>query len=96
MALWIILVKWPAPVGPTLPHPLPGAGANVSSLLYHRYSVGYGQTLHSGTRIDVDFFMKDNGEKLVLSDATIHKVDGKARYNWKEKDGYWVRVPVEN
>ena len=49
-----------------------------------------------GHTVDVDFFMKDNGEKLVLSDATIHKVDGKARYNSKEKDGYWVRVPVEN
>ena len=49
-----------------------------------------------GHTVDVDFFMKDDGEKLVLSDATIHKVDGKARYNWKEKDGYWVRVPVEN
>ena len=48
-----------------------------------------------GHTVDVDFFMKDNGEKLVLSDATIHKVDGKARYNWKEKDGYWVRVPVK-
>ncbi len=45
--------------------------------------------------VDVDFFMKDDGQKLVLSDATLHKVDGKARYNWKEKDGYWVRVPVE-
>ena len=44
--------------------------------------------------VDVDFFMKDDGEKLVLTDATLHKVDGKARYNWKEKDGYWVRVPV--
>ena len=45
--------------------------------------------------VDVDFFMTDNGEKLVLSDASLHKVDGKARYNWKEKDGYWVKVPVE-
>jgi len=45
--------------------------------------------------VDVDFFMKDDGEKLVLSDATLHKVDGKARYNWKEKDGYWTRVPVD-
>ena len=45
--------------------------------------------------VDVDFFMKDDGQKLVLSDATLHKVDGKARYNWKEKDGYWVRVPAE-
>ncbi|HYS54889.1 MAG TPA: hypothetical protein VER58_14120 [Thermoanaerobaculia bacterium] len=45
--------------------------------------------------VDVDFFMKDDGEKLVLSDASLHKVDGKARYNWQEKDGYWVKVPAK-
>lgn len=45
--------------------------------------------------VDVDFFMKDDGHKLVLSDATLHKVDGQPRYNWQEKDGYWVRVPVK-
>ena len=48
-----------------------------------------------GQTVDVDFFMKDNGEKLVMTEATIHKVDGTPRYNWKEKDGYWERVPVE-
>lgn len=45
--------------------------------------------------VDVDFFMKDDGEKLVMTDATLHKVDGKPRYNWKEKNGYWERVPVQ-
>ena len=45
--------------------------------------------------VDVDFFMKDNGEKLVMSDVALHKVDGKPRYNWKEKDGYWVKVPAK-
>ncbi|HKS22896.1 MAG TPA: hypothetical protein VJZ76_08885 [Thermoanaerobaculia bacterium] len=45
--------------------------------------------------VDVDFFMKDDGEKLVMTDATLHKVDGKPRYNWKEKKGYWERVPVQ-
>lgn len=45
--------------------------------------------------VDVDFFMKDDGEKLVMTDATLHKVDGKPRYNWKEKDGYWVKEPVK-
>jgi hypothetical protein len=48
-----------------------------------------------GHTVDVDFFMKDDGEKLAMTDATIHKVDGKARYGWKEKDGYWVRVPAD-
>ncbi len=47
-----------------------------------------------GHVVDVDFFMKDDGEKLAMADATIHKVDGKARYDWKEKGGYWVRVPA--
>lgn len=48
-----------------------------------------------GHVVDVDFFMKDAGKKLVMRDATIHKVDGKPRYNWQEKDRYWVRVPAE-
>jgi hypothetical protein len=39
--------------------------------------------------------MKDDSEKLVLSDTSLHKVDSKARYNRTEKDGYWVRVPAE-
>ncbi len=47
-----------------------------------------------GHTVDVDFFMKDNGTKLVMTDATIHKVDGKPRYNWKEKGDFWSRVPV--
>lgn len=45
--------------------------------------------------VDVDFFMHDDGDKLVMTDATLHKVDGQPRYNWQEKDGYWVRVPVQ-
>ena len=47
-----------------------------------------------GRTVDVDFFMRDDGEKLVMTEATIHKVDGKPRYNWKEKDGYWVKEKV--
>ena len=45
--------------------------------------------------VDVDFFMKDDNGKLVMTDATLHKVDGKPRYNWKETNGYWERVPVQ-
>jgi hypothetical protein len=48
-----------------------------------------------GHTVDVDFFMKDKGGKLVMSDATVHKVDGKPRYNWEEKDGFWKKVPVK-
>jgi outer membrane protein len=31
-----------------------GTGATAFKQLYHRYAVGFGQTLHTGTRIDVD------------------------------------------
>ncbi len=27
-----------------------------------------------------------------MTDTTVHKVDGKARYNYEEKNGVWVRV----
>ena len=48
----------------------------------------------NGKVIDVDFFLKSNGDKLEMTDTTIHKIEGKPRYNWKEEDGYWKRVPV--
>src|SRR5436190_7973037 len=37
-----------------------GAGATSLQQLYHRYSIGYGQTLHTGTRIDIDMLVNRN------------------------------------
>ena len=34
-----------------------GAGATAFRQLFHRYSVGYGQTFRTGTRVDIDMFM---------------------------------------
>ncbi len=48
-----------------------------------------------GHTVDVDFFMKDKKGKLVMTDATVHKVDGQPRYNWEEKDGFWKKVPIK-
>ena len=48
-----------------------------------------------GTIVDVDFYMKDKDGKLVLSDTTIHKVNGKPRFNYEKKNGYWERVAVK-
>lgn len=45
-----------------------------------------------GTLVDVDFFLKKDGDGLTVTDTTVHKVSGKARYNYEEKDGVWVRV----
>jgi hypothetical protein len=42
--------------------------------------------------VDVDFFLKKDGDKLAVTDTTVHKVNGNARYNYEEKNGVWVRV----
>jgi len=46
-----------------------------------------------GTMIDVDFFLKNQDGKLVVTDTSVHKINGKARYNYEEKNGVWMRVP---
>jgi hypothetical protein len=45
-----------------------------------------------GTMVDVDFFLKKEDDKLVVTDTSVHKIDGKARYNYEERNGVWVRV----
>ncbi len=45
-----------------------------------------------GTQVDVDFFLKKDGKNLVVTDTTVHKINGEARYMYEEKNGFWVRV----
>ncbi len=47
-----------------------------------------------GKRYDLDFWIEGDGEKLTVSDLTIHKVDGVPRYLWVNFDGYWKRISV--
>ncbi len=50
----------------------------------------------SGEKVDVDFFMKgDSADALAMQELMIHKVNGKARYQWREEDGFWKRVDAE-
>jgi len=44
-----------------------------------------------GRMYDLDFFMKNVGGDLTVTDIMIHKEDGKARYEWYEEDGVWKR-----
>lgn len=48
-----------------------------------------------GTAVDVDFYLKGKPDKLKVTDTTVHKVNGQARFNYQQKDDHWVRVPVE-
>ncbi len=45
-----------------------------------------------GTMVDVDFFLKGDHGKLVVTDTSVHKINGEPRYMYEEKDGFWARV----
>ena len=38
---------------------------------------------------------KDKENLTPSSEMTIHKQAGKARYNWKLKDGVWIKEAVK-
>lgn len=49
-----------------------------------------------GVKYDLDFFMKGpDAAHLAFSDVAIHKREGVERYRWRERDGMWVKEPVE-
>ena len=66
----------------------------LQSLADGRYFACVDLKAADGTMVDVDFFLKPQGEDLVVTDTTVHKINGKARYGYEEKNGVWVRVPV--
>lgn len=44
-----------------------------------------------GKVFDLDFFMEEKDERLVVTEVMIHKEDGKARYSWYQEEGVWKR-----
>jgi hypothetical protein len=46
-----------------------------------------------GKKYDMDIFMEGKDvDHLRATDVSIHKVEGKARYGWKEEKGIWKKV----
>jgi hypothetical protein len=51
----------------------------------------------SGDVYDVDFFLDGDPGSMVVSETTLHKLNGKPFYTWKQrKDKTWYRMPVQN
>jgi len=48
-----------------------------------------------GTAVDVDFYLQSKEGKLVITDTTVHKVNGKARFQYQQKGDRWERVQAE-
>jgi hypothetical protein len=47
-----------------------------------------------GKSYDIDFFLTGPPDGMKVTDTTVHKIDGKPLYDWKEKDGKWQKVPA--
>jgi hypothetical protein len=47
-----------------------------------------------GKTYDIDFFLTGQPGKMKVTDTSVHKIDGKPLYNWKEENGKWQKVPV--
>ncbi len=51
----------------------------------------------SGDVYDVDFFLEGQPGEIDVTETTVHKLNGKPFYAWKQKkDKTWDRVPVKN
>jgi hypothetical protein len=47
-----------------------------------------------GKTYDIDFFLTGQPGKMKVTETSVHKVDGKPLYNWKEENGKWQKVPT--
>lgn len=51
----------------------------------------------SGDVYDVDFFLDGDPGSMNVTETTVHKINGKPFYTWKQrKDKTWYRMPVQN
>ncbi len=47
-----------------------------------------------GKIYDIDFLMAVQPGKLTVTQTSVHKINGKPLYNWKEDKGVWKKVPL--
>jgi len=45
-----------------------------------------------GNTYDIDFFMSGKPGEMKVTETSVHKVNGKPLYNWKEEGGVWKKV----
>lgn len=48
-----------------------------------------------GQVFDLDFFMQNIDDELVVTEVLVHKQDGDARYTWYEEKGLWKTKQVD-
>jgi len=65
----------------------------LSSLGDGKYFACVDMKATDGTTYDIDFFMTGKPGDMKVTETSVHKVNGKPLYNWKEEGGVWKKVP---
>jgi len=47
-----------------------------------------------GKTYDIDFFLTGQPGQMKVTETSVHKIDGKPLYNWKEENGTWHKMPA--
>jgi len=47
-----------------------------------------------GKTYDIDFFLTGQPGTMKVTETSVHKIDGKPLYDWKEENGTWRKVPA--
>ena len=66
----------------------------LSSLGGNKYFACVDMKAADGKIYDIDFFMAGQPGSMKVTETSVHKINGKALYNWKEQKGVWKRVRV--
>lgn len=64
----------------------------VSSLGNGNYFACVDMKAADGTAYDIDFFMTGKPGAMNVTETSVHKINGKPLYDWKEKGGVWKKV----
>ena len=64
----------------------------LSSLGEGKYFACVDMKATDGTTYDIDFFMSGKPGDMEVTETSVHKVNGKPLYNWREEGGVWKKV----
>ena len=66
----------------------------LSSLGGGKYFACVDMKATDGKIYDIDFFMAGQPGSMTVTETSVHKINGKPLYNWKEQGGVWKKVRV--
>ena len=69
-------------------------GDRLSDLDRNKHFVCVDMKAANGAIYDIDFFMTVRPGTLSVTETSVHKINSKPLYNWKEENGILKKVPV--